>query len=59
MSNMKRLVGKTLETYADESPVFDIWEDVCYILEISATKENVDLLRAIAKLEIIKDCETQ
>lgn len=57
MSNMKRLVGKTWEIYAEESPYFDIWGDLCYILEVSETPDNLDLFKSIAKLEIIKDTE--
>jgi hypothetical protein len=55
MANMKRLVGKTFEAYAEESPMFDILADVCYILEISETPANLDILKNIAKLEIIRD----
>ena len=57
MANMKRVVGRTFEAYADESPYFDIYGDVCYIMEISETPENLELLRAMAKLEVIKDKE--
>ena len=57
MAGMKRVVGKTFEEYADEAPMFDIFADVCYILEISETTENIEILRNIAKLEKIKDEE--
>ena len=57
MANMKRVVGKTWSEYAEESPYFDIWGDLCYILEVSETPDNLDLFKAIAKLEIIKDVE--
>lgn len=57
MADMKRLVGKTFESYIDASPFADILADVCYILEISEVPENLDFLRAIAKLETIKDEE--
>ena len=55
MANMKRLVGKTFEAYAEEAPMFDIWADACYILEESEIPENVDFLKAVAKLETISD----
>lgn len=55
MSNMKRVVGKTFEGYAEESPMFDIWLDVCYILDISETQENIDQIKEIARNICIKD----
>ena len=55
MSNMKRLVGKTFEMYAEESPMFDIWADVCYILDIPEVLDNLDFLKAVAQLETIRD----
>lgn len=55
LNNMQRLVGKTFEEYAKGAPYFDIYGDVCYILEISETPESLDLLGAMAKATYIKD----
>ena len=55
LADMKRMVGKTFEDYADASPYADIFADVCYILEISEVPENLEFLRAVAKLETIKE----
>ena len=57
MASMKRLVGKNFVDYAGESPMFDIWGDVCYILELSETKDNLQMLGAMAKVSYIKDTE--
>ena len=55
LANMYKMVGKTFEKYMDESLHIDILADVCYVLEISETPANLDFLRAIAKVETIKD----
>ena len=55
MANMSRLVGKTFAEYAENAPMFDIYVDVCYILEESEIPENTDFLKEVAKLETIKD----
>lgn len=55
LANMYKMVGKTFETYIDEALYVDILADVCYILEVSEVPENLDFLRAVAKLETIKD----
>ena len=57
MADMKRLVGKTLKEYADKSPVFNIWSDVCYILELSATSGNLEKMEEIASNATINDSE--
>lgn len=57
VSNMYQLVGKTMKEYADASPVFDIWADICYILDISETAENLTILEHLAEQEIIRDKE--
>lgn len=55
LANMYKTVGKTFEEYAEASPYIDIWADLCYILEISETPDNLNLFKAMAKLETIKD----
>ena len=55
LANMYKTVGKTFETYIDESLNVDVLADVCYILEISEVPENLDFLRAVAKAETIRD----
>jgi hypothetical protein len=55
LANMYKKVGKTFETYADESPYIDIWADTCYILEISEVPNNLDFFRAAAQLEVIRE----
>lgn len=59
MANMKRVVDKTWKEYAEEAPYFDMIGDLCYILEISETPDNVDLLKAIMSMEYIKDVEEE
>lgn len=55
LANMYKMVGKTFEKYIDESLYIDVLADACYILNISEVPENLDFLKAIAKMEIIKD----
>jgi hypothetical protein len=55
LANMYKKVGKTFETYADESPYIDIWADTCYILEVSEVPDNLDFFRAVAQLEVIRE----
>ena len=55
MTNLYKMVGKTLEEYIDEAPVDDLFRDACYILDISETKDNLDKLREIAKEVKISD----
>jgi hypothetical protein len=55
LANMYKMVGKTFEEYAEASPYIDIWADLCYILGISETPDNLNLFKAMAKLETIKD----
>lgn len=57
MASMKRLVGKNFVDYAGSSPMFDIWGDVCYILELNETQENLQLLGAMAKVSYIQDSD--
>jgi hypothetical protein len=57
MASMKRLVGKDFVEYAGMSPMVDIWGDLCYILELTETKDNLQLLGAMAKVSYIKDTE--
>lgn len=57
LADMKRMVGKTFAEYADNSPYFDIYADVCYILDLPETKDNIEKLVEIAKTETIKDEE--
>jgi hypothetical protein len=57
MAGMKRLVGKNFIDYAGSSPMFEIWDDVCYILELAETKDNLEMLGTIAKVSYIKDTD--
>lgn len=57
MHNMQRLVGKTFEEYAKGAPCFDVFGDACYILELSETPDNLELLKAMASVSYIKDKE--
>lgn len=57
MTNLYKMVGKTLEEYIDEAPVDDLFRDACYILDISETKDNLDKLREISKEVKISDKE--
>jgi len=55
MSDMRRMVGKTLEEYINEARSLDILGDVCYILDISKTPDVTAKLKDITKHVIIKD----
>ena len=57
MTNLYKMVGKTLEEYIDEAPVDDLFRDACYVLDISETKERLDKLRRFAKEIKILDKE--
>lgn len=57
MASMKRLVGRTLDEYIEEAPMFDIMADVCYILEEPEVPENTDFLKAIAQSVVIRDAD--
>ena len=58
MTNLYKMVGKTLEEYIDEAPVDDLFRDACYVLDISETKDNLDKLREISKEVKISDKES-
>ena len=54
-SGIKKVVGKTFFQYAEENPYFDLFRDVCYILGLSETPENLKAIEKIAKSHIIED----
>lgn len=55
LASMRALVGKTFDKYIEESQNLNIMADACYVLNKSEIPKNVNLLKDLAKLELIQD----